>query len=100
MHEDMTGLLVVSGFIIALSDSVSVYSGPSSREREKEKNRYDGRQKPKQRELCSYCKHSRYLPYYHPNKYDASALKVVQHNRPTRSPTLLLCCCFASMVNI
>ena len=62
------GWLVVLG-LTALWDSISVYIGPSPREREKEE-RNDRREKKmsNQPPTRTYCKHSRPLPYYNPNK--------------------------------
>ena len=61
------GWLVVLG-LTALSDSISVYIGPSPREREKE-NRNDRREKTisKQPPTRTYCNRSRPVPYSNPN---------------------------------
>ena len=61
------GWLVVLG-LTALWDSISVYIGPSPREREKEKRSDRWEKKIVQTTPTrTYCKHNRPLPYCHPN---------------------------------
>ena len=61
------GWLVIWG-LTALSDSISVYIGPSPKEREKEKRKDRWEKKcPNKPPTSTYCKRNRPLPYCHPN---------------------------------
>ena len=62
--------------LTALWDSISVYIGPSPREREKEKRSDRWEKNVQTTPTRTYRKRNRPLPYYNPNQLDAPALKV------------------------
>ena len=65
--QRLMGWLVVLG-LTALWDSILVYIGPSTREREKEERKDRERKNVQTTPTRTYCKRNRPLPYNNPNK--------------------------------
>ena len=80
----LVGWLVVLG-LTALSDSISVYIGPSPKKREKEESK-----KVQTTPTSTYCKRNKPLPYYHPNCRTPRHWKFTQDRRTTRPTTPIL----------
>ena len=82
----LVGWLVVLG-LTALWDSISVYIGPSPKEREKmRRERIDESKNVQTTPTRTYCKCSRSLPYCNPNCRTPRHWKFTQHHRTTRPP--------------
>ena len=93
------GWLVVWG-LTALSNSISVCVGPSPREREKEERNNRRRKKYPNNPDRAYCKRSKPLPYYYPDKQYAPTLEVYPASlHHTTTPTLLKDNFFISLQN-
>ena len=78
---ETVGWLVVLG-LTALSDSISVYIGPSPKERTKKERKNRCPNNPTR----TYCKRSRPLPYCNPNCRTPRHWKFTQHHCTTRPP--------------
>ena len=77
--------LVVLG-LTALWDSISVYIGPSPKEREKRREKIEKSKNVQTTPTRTYCKRNRLLPYYHPNCRTPRHWKFTKDNRTTRPP--------------
>ena len=71
-HQILFNIKEVFGWLVvldlaALSDSVSVYIGPSPREREKKERKNRGEKNVQTTPTHTYCKRNRPLPYYQSN---------------------------------
>ena len=79
-------MLVVLG-LTALWDSISVYIGPSPKERDKEEKRIDESKNVQKTPTRTYCKCSRPLPYCNQNCRTPRHWKFTQNHRTTRPPS-------------